>query len=392
MTPEILAALAQAKQEKRPVVLATRLPSGEQCLLPDPSAPADLNEAAARALDRDESGTVKLGDADWFLHAYNPPLRLIVVGAVHIAQALVPFAVPCGFAVTVVDPRRSFASDERFPNVEISTDWPDEALDAFAPDSRTAVVTLTHDPKLDDPALDRALKSQAFYIGALGSRRTHAARLQAPARTGPPGQRPVAHPRPGRPEYRSRHRAGNRLVDHRRDRRRSPQRAAAAETHSMKFGAVPLDEARGAIMAHSQKVGERMIRKGSLLDEAAIEALRAAGRSEVICARLEPGDVPEDIAADRLATPLLSPLIARSRAATGRVNLSGRGPGPAADRRRPDRPAEQHRRGADDWHAAGLCRGRAERPGRDDQDYPVLGPRNRAVGRRGCWSVKAPVR
>ena len=107
--------LEQAKRDKRPVVLATRLPSGEQHLLPDPSAPADLNEAAARALDRDESGTVKLGDTDWFLHAYNPPLRLIVVGAVHIAQALVPFAVPCGFSVTVVDPRRSFASDERFP-------------------------------------------------------------------------------------------------------------------------------------------------------------------------------------------------------------------------------------------------------------------------------------
>jgi molybdenum cofactor cytidylyltransferase len=95
----------------------------------------------------------------------------------------------------------------------------------------------------------------------------------------------------------------------------------------MKFGSVPLDEARGAIMAHSQKVGERMIRKGSLLDDKAIEALRAAGRSEVICARLEPGDVPEDIAADRLATPLLSPLIARSRAATGRVNLSAEVPG-----------------------------------------------------------------
>jgi xanthine dehydrogenase accessory factor len=177
MTPDILAALEEAKRAKRPVVLATRLPTGEQRLLPDAQAPADLNEAANRALERDESGTVKLAEGEWFLQAYNPPLRLIVVGAVHIAQALVPFAVPCGFAVTVVDPRRSFASDERFPGVEISTDWPDEALDKFAPDSRTAVVTLTHDPKLDDPALDRALKSQAFYIGSLGSRRTHAARL-----------------------------------------------------------------------------------------------------------------------------------------------------------------------------------------------------------------------
>jgi molybdenum cofactor cytidylyltransferase len=95
----------------------------------------------------------------------------------------------------------------------------------------------------------------------------------------------------------------------------------------MIFGTLPLDEARGGIMAHSQRVGERMIRKGSLLDEAAIEALRAAGRQDVICARLEPGDVPEDIAADRLATPLMSPLIARSRAGTGRVNLAAEVPG-----------------------------------------------------------------
>ena len=178
MTPEILAALEAAKQAKQPVVLATRLPSGEQRLLPDPDAPPELNEVAAKVLETDESGTHKVGGTDWFMHAYNPPLRLAVVGAVHIAQALVPFAAQCGFAVTVMDPRRSFASDERFPNVTVSAQWPDEAMDAFQPDSRTAVVTLTHDPKLDDPALDRALKSQAFYIGALGSRRTHAARLK----------------------------------------------------------------------------------------------------------------------------------------------------------------------------------------------------------------------
>src|SRR3984957_4453132 len=178
MTPETIAALDEAKRDKRPVVLATRLPDGAQQLLPNPVAPAELNAAAERALHDDESGTVKIDGTDWFLHAHNPPLRLIVVGAVHIAQALVPFASQCGFAVTVVDPRRSFASDERFPNVTISTAWPDEAMDALRPDSRTAVVTLTHDPKLDDPALDRALKSKAFYIGALGSRRTHAARLK----------------------------------------------------------------------------------------------------------------------------------------------------------------------------------------------------------------------
>jgi xanthine dehydrogenase accessory factor len=177
VTPELLAAIEAAKRETRPVVLATRLPGGEQFLLPDPKRPAALNEAAATALRDDKSRTVKSDGGDVFLQVHNTPLRLIVVGAVHIAQALVPFAEQTGFAVTVVDPRRSFASDERFPNVTILGEWPDEALDALKPDARTAVVTLTHDPKLDDPALDRALKSPAFYIGSLGSRRTHAARL-----------------------------------------------------------------------------------------------------------------------------------------------------------------------------------------------------------------------
>ena len=178
MTPELLRALEAAKQAKTPVVLATSLPDGAQRLLPAPDAPADLNAAAQHALAADESATVRIGGTDWFLHVHNPKLRLIVVGAVHIAQALVPFAAGTGYAVTVVDPRRSFASDERFPDVVVSTEWPDEAMEALAPDIRTAVVTLTHDPKLDDPALDRALKSPAFYIGALGSRKTHAARLK----------------------------------------------------------------------------------------------------------------------------------------------------------------------------------------------------------------------
>ena len=177
MTPDLLAALAQARADKRPVVVATRLPDGLQMLLPSGDAAPELAEAATWALERDESRTVKLSGAEWFLGVHNPPLRLVVVGAVHIAQALVPLAAQIGLAVVVVDPRRSFATDERFPDVTISTAWPDEALDALAPDSRTAVVTLTHDPKLDDPALDRALRSGSFYIGALGSRKTHAARL-----------------------------------------------------------------------------------------------------------------------------------------------------------------------------------------------------------------------
>lgn len=177
MTPETLAALAAARAAHRPVVLATRLPDGAQRLLPEVTAPAPLAEAAARALAADESGTVLLGGESWFLDVHNPPPRLIVVGAVHIAQALVPFAVGLGFSVLVVDPRGAFATEARFPGVTVSTAWPDEALEAAAPDAMTAVVTLTHDPKLDDPALSRALASPAYYVGALGSRKTHAARL-----------------------------------------------------------------------------------------------------------------------------------------------------------------------------------------------------------------------
>ncbi len=185
MTPELLARLQAARAEPRPVVLATELASGTQLLLPDDPAPSDLATLAAKALADDRSTTVEADGRTWFLHAYAPPLRLVVVGAVHIAQALVPMAIGLGWAVLITDPRRAFATDERFPDgqasqqrgLTISTDWPDEAMDVWRPDSRTAVVTLTHDPKLDDPALDRALKSQAFYIGALGSRKTHAARL-----------------------------------------------------------------------------------------------------------------------------------------------------------------------------------------------------------------------
>ena len=177
MTPDILQRLQAARAGHRPVVLATHLGSGEQRLLPDDEMPG-LAEAADKALASDRNTTVEADGATWFLHAYNPPMRLVVVGAVHIAQALVPMAAGLGYAVTVTDPRRAFATDERFPGVAVSVDWPDETLDALRPDARTAIVTLTHDPKLDDPALDRALHSPAFYIGALGSRKTHAARLE----------------------------------------------------------------------------------------------------------------------------------------------------------------------------------------------------------------------
>ena len=137
-------------------------------------------EAVRDRLREDRSGFEADGKTFVTLHA--PPLRLAVVGGVHIAQALVPMARLAGYAATVIDPREAFASAERFPDTALTHDWPDAAMEAFAPDARSAVVLLTHDPKLDDPALLTALRSDAFYVGALGSTRTHAkrvARLQA---------------------------------------------------------------------------------------------------------------------------------------------------------------------------------------------------------------------
>lgn len=116
-------------------------------------------------------------DGKTFVAIHNPPLRLIIVGGVHIAQALAPMARTLGYAPVIVDPREAFASAERFPDTELLHDWPDEALSRIGVDARTGVVLLTHDPKLDDPALHIALGSEAFYIGALGSTRTHAKRL-----------------------------------------------------------------------------------------------------------------------------------------------------------------------------------------------------------------------
>jgi xanthine dehydrogenase accessory factor len=176
--------LFEARAAKRPATHLRWLEQGDEALVVagetvvgGPLSP-DVQEAVRAAHRRDKGRTVETERGPLFIQVFNPPLRLFVVGAVHIAQALVPMASLAGYDVTVVDPRRAFASDARFPGVDVRQDWPDEALEQLKPDARTAVVTLTHDPKLDDPALDLALRSEAFYIAALGSKRTHAARLE----------------------------------------------------------------------------------------------------------------------------------------------------------------------------------------------------------------------
>ena len=181
MKRSLLDAVLEARAEKRPLVVVTVLGTGSQWIEdegePAPGLDPRVRDAARGALRRDRSEVVEVAGARYFLHVMSPPLRLFVVGAVHIAQALAPMASLLGYAVTVIDPRRAFVTTERFPDVTVVTDWPDDALVAADLDARSAVVTLTHDPKLDDPALHVALASPAFYIGSLGSRRTHAKRI-----------------------------------------------------------------------------------------------------------------------------------------------------------------------------------------------------------------------
>jgi xanthine dehydrogenase accessory factor len=183
MQYDTLTALNNDRANKRPVALVTTLHGGAQALVYEDGdgPPAELGDdiiaAARQALKDDKSAVFGDGETAVFIQVHNPPLRMIIVGAVHITQGLAEMARMTGYAVTVVDPRRAFAAPERFPDINVSTDWPDDLMKTDLPDRRTAVVTLTHDPKIDDPALEIAIRTDAFYIGALGSNRTHGKRV-----------------------------------------------------------------------------------------------------------------------------------------------------------------------------------------------------------------------
>ena len=190
MKTETIAALQQARTKRTAVTLATRLSDAAETLIYLDKADgalageAALVSAARRAMAIGRSETIDFGGHKIFLNVYVPPPRLIIVGAVHIAQTLAPMATMLDFDVTVVDPRGAWATSARFPGVKVIQDWADEAFQAMGLDVSTAIVTLTHDPKLDDPALESALKSDAFYIGALGSRKTHGKRKERLAEVG----------------------------------------------------------------------------------------------------------------------------------------------------------------------------------------------------------------
>ena len=188
MNRRMLHRLLECRTEKQAVALVTDIASGMQCLVfPDgttykserrQSEPAaGIVERARHALEEQRSVAAEMEDSRYVIRAYVPPPRLFVVGAVHIAQALLPMAGLAGFQVHLIDPREAFGAEPRFPGIDINHQWPDQALKALSPDSSSAVVTLSHDPKIDEPALRVALESSAFYVGALGSRKTHAARV-----------------------------------------------------------------------------------------------------------------------------------------------------------------------------------------------------------------------
>ena len=178
-SPGVLPRLVGAVQARQRVALVTQLATGAQSVA---YAPGEVGPDLAPALDdafrRGRSVALQGRDGEVFINVFNPTVRLIIVGAVHVAQPLVPMARALGYDVVIVDPRSAFATEERFGDAEIVRDWPDEALPSIGMDGRTALIALTHDPKIDDPALIAAVASDAFYVGALGSKKTHAKRVE----------------------------------------------------------------------------------------------------------------------------------------------------------------------------------------------------------------------
>lgn len=184
MRLDLLAALNAERAARRAAALITDLASGEVELVRAsdlarlPLAGTATGEAVADAIRRGRSAMAEIDGRKLFLSVHVPPVRLVVVGAVHISQALAPMARTLGLDLTIVDPRTAFATPERFPDVPLIADWPDVALPPLGVDRYTAFAALTHDPKIDDPALAHALKAECFYVGALGSRKTHARRVE----------------------------------------------------------------------------------------------------------------------------------------------------------------------------------------------------------------------
>jgi xanthine dehydrogenase accessory factor len=182
---DILSALNTERGARRAAIVVTDTESGKQRLVKAPDVAGDpLKDVLEKHIRSGKSGMEETPQGRVFLTVHVPPPRLVITGAVHISQALAPMAKLLGYDVTIVDPRTAFASVERFPEVKVIAEWPDTALPPLAIDRYTAFVALTHDPKIDDPALTHALARDCFYIGALGSKKTHARRVERLKRAG----------------------------------------------------------------------------------------------------------------------------------------------------------------------------------------------------------------
>jgi xanthine dehydrogenase accessory factor len=176
---DILRSLNTERSARRAAVVVTDVASGEQRLVKAADIARDpLKDLLEKQVRSGKSGMIETPQGRFFLTVHVPPPRLVITGAVHISQALAPIAKLLGYDVTIIDPRTAFASIERFPEVKVIAEWPDVALPPLGIDHYTAFVALTHDPKIDDPALSHALARDCFYIGALGSKKTHARRIE----------------------------------------------------------------------------------------------------------------------------------------------------------------------------------------------------------------------
>src|SRR6266702_1874376 len=265
MKLDILRALNAERAARRAAVVVTDMANGEQRLVKAADVARDpLREVIEKHIRRGKSGMAETPAGKVFLTVHVPPSQLVITGAVHISQALAPIARLLGYDVTIVDPRTAFASIERFPDVKVIAEWPDVALPPLGIDRYTAFVALTHDPKIDDPALTHALARDCFYIGALGSKKTHGRRVE-------------------------------------------------------RLKAQGLSDASLAV--HSIRQSGLVLKKGTLIGKAEIAALKAAGIAEIVVARIEPGDVSEDAAAAEIAATVAGEGVHVERAFTGRATL-----------------------------------------------------------------------
>ncbi len=179
MRLDLLSAMNVERAARRACVLVTELDGGAQRLVVARDVERDaLADALDAALRSGKSGTIEHEGRAYFLTVQVPPVRIVVIGAVHITQALAPMARLAGFDLTIIDPRTAFATPDRFPDVKLIADWPQNVLPGIGPDRYTAMAFFTHDPKIDDPGLEAALSAECFYVGALGSRKTHGKRVE----------------------------------------------------------------------------------------------------------------------------------------------------------------------------------------------------------------------